>query len=483
MAGAYCVAVSSELLHAAKALAVLPFRFRGPVDGDYVADALLEELTDLLSMTRGLKVSGSGATARLTASGDRDPRMLGAALGVDVVVDGTIQLAGTRLRISARLVDVHTGFQIWNERFEGPLEDVFDLQDRLGKRIAEALRLELELLEHRAIADTEALESYLRARQAKLRWRMHGDDGAVHHYRQVLARAPDFRPAIAGYALAVMRAWFLPQDDKDPEVDWAGEAERAVEQAMAQAPQFTNSQIAAASWSMQASDFRAAAEHLREALRIAPTCALAHEYLGRLLLEAGHTDKGLRHVELALELDDHLYWCLADLARHRLFTGDMDGCREHLDRLLRATEGRDSTLFLMYMRMGAWTRDLDLIRQAIAQLDRCATDGSVATLRHYGVVLLEPYDASALAQFHAEGLTRAKNGRLRTFIYQLAAEQTAFHGDRERTLAHLQSATDLALADLAWLDYCPLFDDLRDDPQLVELRARVLVRCDQIVGG
>jgi len=464
----------------AKALAVLPFRYRGPADDSFVADALLDELTDVLAMTRGLKVSGSGATSRFADVGDRDPRVLGAELGVDVVVDGSIQLLGKRLRIAARLLDVHTGFQLWSERFDGELADVFELQDKLGQRIAEALRVELELIGHDGLADPEALESYLRARQAKLRWRLRGPDGAVAHYRRVLERAPDFRPAIAGYSLALIRAWFMPPERHEQHIDWPSATAAAVERAMIEAPDFPETRIAAASWSVQSGDYRAAAEHLGEALRIAPTCALAHEYLGRLQTEAGQPEKGLRHLSLAIELDPQLEWCHADIARYRALQGDMLGYREHMDLLLARTERLHVAAHLYEMRVGAWTRDLELIRRALAQIDANSPDTGVQIMRGYGPPLLSPHDPDALASFHEQASAGIENSRLRTLMFQMWAEHTAYWSDRERTLAHLEAATDLVLVDLTWLDRCPLFEFVRAEPRFVELRARVRARAEAI---
>jgi serine/threonine protein kinase/TolB-like protein len=462
-----------------KALAVLPFRYRGPAESEFVADALLDELTDLLSMTRGLKVSSSGATAKLTRDGDRDPRTLGRTLGVDVVVDGSIQLSGQRLRIAARLLDVDSGFQLWNERFDGQLADVFDLQDKLGKRVAEALRVELEIIEHRELADVEAIESYLRARHAKVRWHLQGPQGAIAHYRAVLERAPGFKPAIAGLAIACMRAWFSPEQE-DEHVDWQATAKAAVEHAMAEAPEFAETRIAAASWAVQGGFYRDAGEHLREALRIAPTCALAHEYLGRLQLEAAHPDRGVAHVELAYELDPGLDWCLADLARHKALRGDYDGFDQLMRQLLEKSEQHRASALLMNMRIGAWRRDLTRIRTAYEQLSNEASDESTRAILSYGTVLLQPFDREKLERHHAKSLASIQNGRFHTLMLQLFAEQTAFHGDYEWALIYLRDAVQLVLVDLDWLDHCPLFDPLRRDPRFIELRGKIRARCEQI---
>jgi serine/threonine protein kinase/tetratricopeptide (TPR) repeat protein len=462
-----------------KALAVLPFRYRGPAESEFVADALLDELTDLLSMTRGLKVSSSGATAKLTRDGDRDPRTLGRTLGVDVVVDGSIQLSGQRLRIAARLLDVDSGFQLWNERFDGQLADVFDLQDKLGKRVAEALRVELEIIEHRELADVEAIESYLRARHAKVRWHLQGPQGAIAHYRAVLERAPGFKPAIAGLAIACMRAWFLPEQE-DEQVDWQATAKAAVEHAMAEAPEFAETRIAAASWAVQGGFYRDAGEHLREALRIAPTCALAHEYLGRLQLEAAHPDRGVAHVELAYELDPGLDWCLADLARHKALRGDYEGFDQLMRQLLEKSEQHRASALLMNMRIGAWRRDLTRIRTAYERLANEPSDESTRAILSYGTVLLQPFDRETLERHHAKSLASIQNGRFHTLMLQLFAEQTAFHGDYEWALLYLRDAVQLVLVDLDWLDHCPLFDPLRRDPRFIELRGKIRARCEQI---
>ncbi|NVB40726.1 protein kinase [Pseudenhygromyxa sp. WMMC2535] len=463
---------------APKALAVLPFRYRGPSEHDYFADAMLEELTDLLSMTRGLEVRGSGTTGRYAdPAGARDPQTIGEEIGVDVIVDGTIQVGGPRLRIAARLLDVSSGFQLWSERFDGQLTDVFELQDRMCKRIAEALRVELEVISHQGLRDPEALEHYMRARQAKLRWRMHGPDGAVASYRAVLERVPDFAPAIAGLAFSLIRAGFLPSHEP---IDWERETAEAIERALKEAPHLAETQVAAASWSIQNADFRDAALKLREALRIAPTCAIAHEYLGRLQIEGPKPERGRAHLELAYELDPALDWCLGDLARYRALRGDLDGYDALMARLFTTTERQLAPGMLHEMRVGAWYRDRGRIERALDALDPNSDDRMTQMIRGYAPPLLRPYDPQALAAEHELLQQASANSRLRSYLAQLAAEQTAFHRDAEATLGHLRRAADMVLSDIDWLDHCPLLDPLRDDPRFRAIRATVYGRCKLI---
>ena len=172
------------------ALAVMPFRYRGPAEDHYLAEALTDELIDLLAMTRGLRVSAGRATARF--SREQDPRTVGRMLGVDAIIDGSVQRAGEQVRIVARLVDVMTGFQRWSGRFEGALADVFTLQDRMAKRVAEALRVELKVLESRGAVPAEAVELYLRGRQRSREPGRSSLDEAVWLFDRALTSAPSF---------------------------------------------------------------------------------------------------------------------------------------------------------------------------------------------------------------------------------------------------------------------------------------------------
>src|SRR5262249_60121629 len=105
--------------HTEKTVAVLPFRNAGPPEDAYLAEELTDDLLDALSMTRGLKVRARGAVLRFRGV-DTDPREIGRELGVQVVVEGSVRKARGRVRISARLVSVADGFQIWAKRFDPP---------------------------------------------------------------------------------------------------------------------------------------------------------------------------------------------------------------------------------------------------------------------------------------------------------------------------------------------------------------------------
>ncbi|MCB9630851.1 MAG: protein kinase [Sandaracinus sp.] len=181
-----------------ESLAVLPFAYRGPSDDDYLGTGLAEELVDVLGRLRGIRVLAFSATYSLGPLAD--PIDVATRLAVGHVVAGSVQLRGRDVRITARLLDAD-GSQRWSERFSGELDDVFELQESMSQRIAEALRLELSTHSHGKLP-REAVELYFRARRHILRDGYDAVDGpladleAVHRPRAGLhARV---RPARGG---------------------------------------------------------------------------------------------------------------------------------------------------------------------------------------------------------------------------------------------------------------------------------------------
>jgi serine/threonine protein kinase/tetratricopeptide (TPR) repeat protein len=460
-------------------LAVLPFRYRGPESERYVAETLSDELVDVLSTMKGLQVTGSGATARFADLGDRDPRTIGAELEVEAIVDGTVQLSGTRLRIAARLLDVATGFQLWSERYDGALADAFELQDKLGKRIAEALRLELEHIAHRDDASPEAIELYLRARSRAQNWEFLGDDGAVALYERCRELAPDFKPAMAGLAIACVRTWFNPGEDTR---DWAKLSMDSVAVARVAASELAETQLAIAALAVQLGDYREAANALAQALRIAPTYAAAHDYLGRLQLEAGQPEQGIRHLDLAFELDPRLQWSRPDIARYHALRGDRDKFeavfRQHVEAV-----GRDDELpvIALEIRVASWFHDFERVKSAYARLSPDALEAR--TLRPYVHLLVDDeVDGEEFARELTVTAAQIKNPRFRAMVLQVCAEALTHRGFEELALRCIGEAAESVLVDHDWLERCPLLAPLRTRPQYLAARELVMARARAIWG-
>ena len=145
-----------------KSVAVLYFENQsGSKEDEYLRDGITEDVITELSKIRGLNTF-----SRPTVLAFRDkpvtPAQIGQQLGAGYVLTGTVRRAGARLRISAQLIDTRTDFPLWSERFDREMKDVFEVQDEMARKIAEALRVTLSPQELEALADkpTENTQAY-----------------------------------------------------------------------------------------------------------------------------------------------------------------------------------------------------------------------------------------------------------------------------------------------------------------------------------
>src|SRR5690606_10080503 len=209
---------------------------------------------------------------------------IGKSLGAEAIVTGSVLASGERVRVSARLVDVDNGVQLWSDRFDRGLEDVLELQEIVSQRIADALRLELDTAAHRFRTSAEAIDLYLRARRIAFE----RQNEAVTLLEKSLVESPDFGPAMAAHAIACVRAWWSDIIARGGIVgDWQERARASVERALAGAPEIAETHLAHAMFALQQGDLKVTASALALALQIAPTLAAGHRYLGELQVEAG----------------------------------------------------------------------------------------------------------------------------------------------------------------------------------------------------
>ncbi|WAS93107.1 serine/threonine-protein kinase [Nannocystis punicea] len=457
-----------------RALAVLPFRYQGPPDQSYLGDALSDELIDVLSRTRGLRVLGSGATAQYRDN--RDPRAIGTNLGVDAVVDATVQCSPTQIRVLARLVEVASGTQLWSDRFESRIEDVFEMQDRMSKRIAEALRVELNTVAARGDAPAEAVALYLRARRKITSLHILGEDGAIELLEACMQLAPEFRPALASYAVACMRAWFLPAFSEAPaDRDWAAEARRALARALADASDLAETHLAKAMLAVQTGEWRDAVQALVKALEIAPTYAHAHQYLAQLQVEAGNTREGVSRARLAVDLEPRLFVGLFDVARVHALRGELVEYEEILRRIEADARYRNPTTQIR-LRVAGWYGDLDRVRDVLDSIRDEVMVGFAKFSVGYARGLLGELDKAELDAYVLSIIADGVSPRLYTLICQLAVEIYCARGFYEDALVYFQKAADSVLIDVEWVDRCPSLKPLANLPGFGEARRKVKTR-------
>jgi eukaryotic-like serine/threonine-protein kinase len=462
-------AVAPSAAKTDKTVAVLPFRNAGSPEDDYLAAELTDDLIDSLSMTRGLKVRSRGVVLGYQGA-SQDPREIGRDLGVQVVVEGSVRRARDRVRISARLISVADGFQLWAKRFDRPEQEVLSINDDAAHAIAEALTLDREAPAREAPSSPEAVDLYLRARHEYRKFWQENQDRALALFAQAEALAPGDAMILSGKALSLSRRSFFTGHGVEA-------AREAAEQAVAASSNLAEARLALGSVLLQQGEWKQAVRELREALLRGPGLAEAHAAVGRVLMEVGDIDEAAHRLEAAIGLDPRAPLAAEALVRCHALRGDWDRVDAQIAGSLASKE--EASYWTARARMLLWRRDRTGAAALLEELVVFAPDMVVARMMLTLVANQRmPEDAPDL---HRIALESIGGLRRRMFFLQMEAETRGYLGMIEPLLVSVKKCADSGLIDLCWIDHCPLLDEIRSDPRFPPLRAIVKQRADEIL--
>ncbi|MEM9069524.1 MAG: protein kinase [Myxococcota bacterium] len=295
---------------------------------------------------------------------------------------------------------------------------------------------------------------------------------SVARYDDALTRSPNHPVLVSGRAMATLRHAFFGEGTS---YDF-GDVRRDVRQALAAAPHRPEPHLAAGHLALHLSDPVDAARSFRAALRVAPLWPDGHEWLGRMLLEAGVLNEGRARLEAAMKRNAELTSLRWEIARAAALEGHWD----EVDTLLAGTAlgarliGR--LRLASYRGDEAWreslaseleTRDArDIFDRILASAVLCAARGDWPSARE---VMVERASA-----------TRYASRRRTVFYAQLACEFAALHGDREVALSCLERAVEGGLFDAHWLGRSPHLQVLRETPRFLACEEQVARRASQV---
>jgi eukaryotic-like serine/threonine-protein kinase len=288
---------------------VLPFDNLSPdADNAYFADGLTEELIADLSRVRALRVISRTSAMHFKGTTKSLPE-IAREVNVRYALEGSVRRAGTSLRITAQLIDAETDAHLWAEKYVGSLDDVFDLQERLSRRIVDALRLTLTPDEHdrlasRDIPDVEAYALYLRATQEMYRLTESALDLALQLVERALDRTG---PNALLMATAAEITWWLHDQGIRPTPETLERADALATRALELAPDLARRTRPRATSSGVASTRRppsGTSAGRSSSVRGMPTVVFSAAYV---LGEVGRSDEALRLAERAAAMDP-LHW-------------------------------------------------------------------------------------------------------------------------------------------------------------------------------
>jgi non-specific serine/threonine protein kinase len=324
-----------------KSVAVLYFEnLSGVKEDEYFRDGITEDIIAELSKIEGLKVF-----SRPTVLAYRDkpatPAQIGQQLGAAYVLAGSLRRAGNRLRISTQLVDTHTDFPLWIERYDREMQDVFEVQDEIARKIAGALRLTLSPREEKAIAarPTENLQAYdffLRGRSYARRRTRQDLEFALQMYENAVAQDPGFALAYAGIASVCAIYHF----DYERTAKWTEKAVEASQRASALGRDLPEVRVAEA-WVLHSEGKNPEAQALVRAVVAAkPDCEGAYYLLGRSLFSSGHYQELADMADAAIESSGEDYSVFVPILNALNALGKQDQSRNILQRAIQIMENQ-----------------------------------------------------------------------------------------------------------------------------------------------
>ena len=178
-------------------IAVLPFEnLSGDREQEYFADGMVEEIITALSRFRGLFVIARNSSFAYKGRAV-DVKQVGRELGVRYILEGSVRKAGSRVRITGQLIDTSTGAHLWADRFDGALEDIFDLQDQVTASVVGAIapkleQAEIERSKRKPTENLDAYDYYLRGMAGLHQWTREGNDEALSHFYRAIELDPEF---------------------------------------------------------------------------------------------------------------------------------------------------------------------------------------------------------------------------------------------------------------------------------------------------
>jgi TolB-like protein/Tfp pilus assembly protein PilF len=471
---------------AGHSLAVLPFvNMSADPDQEYFSDGISEELLNTLAGFDDLRVVGRTSSFSFKNS-DADVKAIGEALGVDVILEGSVRRAGNQLRITAQLLKAEDGFHLWSETYDRELDDIFIIQDEIARAIADALRIRLEVFPNQLLnpggtENVEAFNAYVKGNQAQGKESAYQSQEAINWYKRAVELDPNF--ADAHVALGWTYAWHYDWGVISREA-FEEPCRTAIKRAFALNPSSSDAYRALAKLRQTTGDLAGAEVAFQRALELNPDNGGANMDFGQLLiLSLGRPTEAVRYFEKAVALDP-----LSSYVRSMLGQGlAAAGRTDEGIRLLHALIEADPNHLANYWKLGqAYALSLGRMDEAIRWFVR-ALEGALDDFVYAEVqwAALTVGDTAGASDWVSRLERAAPGSDLALVARQLLQRYEGNTGEALKTARLLGTRAERPggahfLGDLAWLRdlqsvdadaalsaYARLYPELLADPPLV----------------
>jgi len=366
-----------QTVSAAKSVAVLPFaNMSNDPDNEYFADGMAEEIINALSKIQSLRVASRTVSFALKGKNE-DLGEVGRKLHVSTVLDGSVRRMGNRLRITAQLVNVADGYQLWSDRYDREMEDVFAIQDEISQAIVKALRVILSDEEKKAIekarsVNVQAYDFYLRGRQFFNQLGRKNLEFAKQMFNRAIQVDPEYAVAYAGVAdsCSILYMYFDARDFNLKQADTASRKALELE------PDLAEAHVARGLAVSLSRKFDEAEQEFETAMKLDPKLFDAPYFFARARLSQGRAAEAVKLFERAATLRPEDYQGPKLMSQAYEVLGDMEEAKRWQRRAVQIVDERlelnpDDTRALVFgagslAALGDIERAAELANQALA---------------------------------------------------------------------------------------------------------------------
>lgn len=459
-----------------RSLAVIPFKPLGDESHDEflglgMADALIVKLGDADAFT----VLPTSAVAKFTGR-EHDAREVGRSLGVEAVLDGTVQRAGERVRVTAALIDIRDGRMLWSGKFDEQFTDIFALQDSLSERVSAALEMQFSDArggppEKRFTRDAAAYELYL---MGVYFWNKRTPEGlskAAEYLRRAVEKDPGYALAYAALSDTYAVIGFYGYGSM-PAAEAREKAKAAAAKALELDDALPEAYVAAGSVKMDVEeDFQEAGRLYRRAVELGPNSATARLRYAGLLIAEGKLDEAIEQMSRAHSLDPLSPTINTNLSAYYLYARRPDEAITYARRALEV----EPAFWRARVNLGEALEHKSLHAEAEAEYRKLSEQEGVRVQAEQQLAHLY---ASTDRRAEARELLRrihdaarhgkdAGDGGVGTALVYVAL------GEKDAAFEWLGRAAQAKALTLYDLKYARNFDALRTDPRFTSLQERV----------
>jgi serine/threonine protein kinase/tetratricopeptide (TPR) repeat protein len=456
---------------ARKAIAVLPLaNMSADPENEYFSDGMTEEIINALAKVPGMQVASRTSSFAFKGK-EVDIRQVGEKLGVSSVLDGSVRKVGSRVRITAQLINVADGYHLWSETYDRQLEDVFAIQDEISHAIVDALKLRLAGDADTLVAPTKNIEAYTLYLKGRFVFNKDTEPStrkALDFFQQSLLQDPAYARSYAGIA----DCWTQLADDFVVPDDAYPRAKAAATRALQHDPDLVEAITSVGKvlcwyeW-----DFAGAERQLRRAVTLNDNYAEAHWAFGSVLPTVGLLAEAVEEMRKALVVDPLNAVYSRWLGRFLLFSGDYAGAIAQA----RRTMDLNPDYAYAYLDVGTGYLGLGEADKALQWFQR--GQGLETSVRSYDALIVRALAPLGRREEADEILGRLEEESRQHYVRsEIMTMGYAAVGDLDRAFACLERAFQVRSAGLIYLHVDPGYGPLRPDPRFHQLVERIGLR-------